>query len=335
MAREFLMIVQESAYKTPLTAPVVWTTASAYKTATAYYIRLDEGNAFTMRPRPQTVEIPYGGGLAIGAYRASDKMECRGNLRCKLTTQLAPFLLGWATTRVDTAQTQPWPNQEPAGDLASAAIYHAIMRDDGTFKRRVYLGCKVDSWNVDMSTDSTVGTANLGISGSTPQGNVYDGSVDPTATTFPAPADNNLPVDPYLFAHTQGQILIGGVNRVPITQLTMSGTNTLARSFFNQRFLGKLRFTGRQTNMAVRLEFVTTPDDRATYEGVMPYGVSPFAVSVGWSNGVHTMIMNMNANNVFDPLDEDLGLQDLYYQSSTTNNLWDATAHSDFTLTFT
>src|ERR1700751_1661300 len=101
MAREFLLIVQESTYLTPVATPVVWTTTLPYNTATACYIRLDEGNAFAMRPRPQEVEIPYGGGLAIGAYRVADKLECRGNLRCKLTAGIAPFLLGWASTRVD------------------------------------------------------------------------------------------------------------------------------------------------------------------------------------------------------------------------------------------
>src|SRR5215469_4392292 len=99
MAREFLMIVQESAYKAPVASPVVWTNnpLTPYNTATAFYIRLDEGNAFAMRPRPQEVQVPYGGGLAIGAYRVSDKIECRGNLRCKFTAAMAPFILNWAS----------------------------------------------------------------------------------------------------------------------------------------------------------------------------------------------------------------------------------------------
>src|SRR5215831_17035264 len=103
------MIVAEATYNTAVATPVVWTTASTYPTlpfpaGTAYYIRLDEGNAFAMRPRPQTVEIAHGGGFAVGVYRASDKIECRGNLRCKLTMALAPFLLSWASTRVDAGQ---------------------------------------------------------------------------------------------------------------------------------------------------------------------------------------------------------------------------------------
>jgi hypothetical protein len=335
VAREFLLICQESAYKVPVATPVVWTTGTAYNTATAYYIRLDEGNAFGMRARPQEVEVPYGGGLAIGAYRVSDKIECRGNLQCKLTAGIAPFLLGWATTRVDAARTLPWPNAEPPGDLASCAVYHAIMRSDGTFRRRVYLGCKVDSMSLDISTDSQVGTLNLGLSGSTPQGNVYDSSIDPPATAFPEPADNNLPVDPYLFVHTAGNVSIGGTIRDYITQLTVNVANTLARNFFNQRFIQALQFTGRDTTLATRLQYRPTPDDRATYEGQMPYGVTPIAVHFTLANGTNSLELQMNANNVMDPLDEDLALDDIYFQSSTHNNMWDATAHQDFAFLFT
>ena len=57
MSREFLMLVQESAYKTPVASPVVWPTASA----NAFYIRLDGANVFTMRPRPVMVAVPYMG----------------------------------------------------------------------------------------------------------------------------------------------------------------------------------------------------------------------------------------------------------------------------------
>lgn len=333
--REFLMVVQESSYLNPVTTPVVWTTASAMGTATAYYIRLDEGNAFSMRARPVEVEVPYGGGLAIGAYRVADKMECKGNLRCKLTAGLAPFILNWATQRVDSAQTLPWPNTEPPGDLASCTIYHAIMRDDGTIRRRRYRGCKVDSLSLDISTDSQIGTLNLGISGSTPEGNAYDSSADPTSTVFPEPLCSNLPVDPYLFSHTQGNVSINGAVRDYITQLTFTSTNTIARSFFNRRFLGKLRFCGRKTTAAVRLEYRHTPDDRIAYEGQMPYGVTPIAVQIKLDNGVNSLILHMNANNIFDPLDEDLALDDLYFQSSTVNNLFDCAAGGDFNFTFT
>ena len=100
----------------------------------------------------------------------------------------------WAAQTINAGQTTPWVTTEPPGDLASVSIYHAITRSDGTIKRRVYLGCKVDGWDLDVSEDSTIATLSLDISGSTPQGNQFDSSTDPTAGTFPAPTDSPQPV---------------------------------------------------------------------------------------------------------------------------------------------
>jgi hypothetical protein len=329
--REYLMIVEESAFKTPVGVPTVWTTGTTYglANATAYYVRLDGGNGFTMRPRPMQVEIPYGGGLAIGAYRVSDKLECKGNLTLKLCVGQAPFFLSWAGLRINAGQTAPWVTTEPVGDLASCSIYHAIVRSDGSVKRRVYLGCKVDSWTLSCSEASTVATLSLGLSASTPQGNQFDSSSDPSAGTFPAPGDTNFPIDPYLFIHTSGFLTIGGSSRSAITDLTISCQNTLARRFYNSRFLGLLRFVGRRTTLASKLLYAPSPDDRTNYEGL-----TSESCSVEFSNGTHNFTMDMKAQNIYDPLEDDLALSDLYFQSNTENNLWDSSAGSDFTLTF-
>jgi hypothetical protein len=46
------------------------------------------------------------------------------------------------------------------------------------------------------------------------------------------------------------------------------------------------------------------------------------------------MEIQMNTNNIIDPLDEDLALDDLYFQSSTHNNLWDPAVDTDFAFVF-
>src|SRR5271165_2382246 len=192
MSREFLMLVQESAFKVPVSSPVVYPTASA----SAFYVRLDGANVFTMRPRPVMVAVPYGGGVAIDAFRVSDKIECKGRLVTKLYAgPLSQFLLQWGGQQINSGQTSPWTTTEPAGDLASVSCYHAITRSDGTIKRRVYLGTKVDGFDVDVSEDGTIATLSMDLSASTPQGNQFDSSTDPTAGTFPAPTDspNQLP----------------------------------------------------------------------------------------------------------------------------------------------
>ena len=238
MSREFLMLVEESAYKTPVTTPVVYPTASA----NAFFIRLDGANTFTMRPRPVMVAVPYGGGVAIDAFRVADKMELKGRLVTKLYAgALSQFLLQWGGQPINAGQTAPWTTTEPAGDLASVACYHAIARSDGTIKRRVYLGCKVDGWDLEVSEDSTIATLSLDISGSTPQGNQFDSSTDPTAVTFPPPTDVQLPTNPYVFVHASGGLTIGSA-RTQFQSLKLASKNVLARRFWANRFINLMRF---------------------------------------------------------------------------------------------
>ena len=200
MAREFLMIVTESAYKVPTATPTIWTTSTSYGLShyQGAYIRLDGGNAFTMRPRPSgTVTVPYGGGFAVPAYMTSDKQECVGQLTLKLTVGLAPLLLSWAGVRISGSGTAPWTTSIIDGDLPSCAVYHAVTRGaDNTIKRRVYLGTKVSSWALTVSESSTIATLTLNLVASTPQGNTFDSSPDPSSGTFPAPPTTTWPSIP-------------------------------------------------------------------------------------------------------------------------------------------
>ena len=331
--REFLYVVQESAYKTPASA-TVWTTSTTYGLAnySAAYVRLDGGNGFSMRPRPAgTVTVPYGGGFDYDAYMTSDKQECKGQLNLILTVGQAPFWLSWALQRINSGQTSPWTTTVAAGDLASCSVYHAITRSDGTIKRRVYLGTKVDSATLTVSEGSTICRLQLNLTASTPQGNQFDASTDPTSGTFPAPADNNFPVDPFVFLHAGGSsyITIGGAVRTQFTELNFTCTNNLARRWYANRYLQLLTFLGRRAKLSSKILYPGSgQDDRTLYEGL-----ASETVSVEINNGTHGFTLGMNGQNVFTPFEDDLPLNDVYMQSNTENNLWDATAGSDFTLT--
>lgn len=339
MSREFLMLVQESAFKTPVASVVTWPTTSA----NAFYIRLDGANTFTMRPRPVMVAVPYGGGVAIDAFRVSDKIECKGRLVTKLYAgPLSQFLLEWGGQQINTGQTAPWTTTEPAGDLASVAIYHAIARSDGTIKRRVYLGCKVDGWDLEVSEDSTIATLSLDISGSTPQGNQFDSSSDPTSGTFPAPTDAQMPVGgttgPYVFIHASGGLLVGTA-RTQFQSLKLASKNVLARRFWANRFISLMRFVGRSTTLEAVNFYAPTPDDRTSYEGTAGFttagGYTGTDVSLTLSNGTHSIVCDLKANTVITAFEDQLPLNDLYTQATTVTNQWDPAAGMDFTLAFT
>jgi hypothetical protein len=104
----------------------------------------------------------------------------------------------------------------------------------------------------------------------------------------------------------------------------------MARRFYANRFIQLLRFVGRKTTVASKLLYSPAVDDRTHYEGL-----TSESVSIKLNNGTHGFVMNLNAQNIFDPFEEDLPLDDLYMQASTENNMYDTSAGSDFTLTFT
>lgn len=321
MSREFLYLVQESAYKTPVATPVVG--------SSAFYIRLDGSNAFTMRPRPVMVAVPYGGGVAVDAFRVSDKIECKGRLACKLYAgALSQFLLQWSAQPINTAQTSPWTTTEPAGDLASVSCYHAITRSDGSIKCRVYLGTKVDAWGIEVSEDGTIATLRMDLSAATPQGNQFDSSTDPTSTTFPAPTDLQLPTNAYVFIHASGNLTVGSA-RSQFQSVRISCKNQVARRFWANRFINLMRFVGRSTTLEAVNFYAPTPDDRTSYEGLTTETTS-FALN----NGTHSITINMNSASVITTFEDQLPLNDLFTQTMTITNQWDSTAGSDLALTF-
>jgi hypothetical protein len=332
MSREFLMLVQESAFKTPVASPTVMTyTGTPPASPTAFYIRLDGSNGFTMRPRPVQVEVPYGGGLAIPAYRVADKLECKGRLTTQLYAgPLSQFLLQWASQAINTAQTSPWTTTEPAGDLASVSIYHAIQRIDGSVKRRVYLGCKVDSWDLGISEDSTIGRLSLDITGSTPQGNQFDSSSDPTAATFPAPATNQLPYGPYVWINASGGLTLVGAARTQFQSVRISSRNSIAKRYWASRFLSIMQFVGRATTFEAVNAYAPTPDDRTSYEGLTT-GSATFELN----NGTNSLTISLNTASVITTFEDQLPLNDLYTQTMTITNQWDPTVGSDLSLSFT
>jgi hypothetical protein len=319
MAREFLLLVTESAYKTPKASPVVGTDS--------IYIRLDGGNAFKMRPRPMPVSIPYGGGVATDNFTVSDKILCAGTLTTKLYATQAKLLLGWAGSVINSGQTSPWTTTEPAGDLASMAVYHAVQRSDGTYKRRLYLGTKVDSWSLEFSEESQVGTLNLELSASTPQGNSFDASADPTATPFPAPTDVQLPTDPYLFIHSSGTLTMGSA-RSNFSGFRIASKNKLAKRWWANRFCALMRFTGRDTSLDCTHYYQASPDDRPVYEAL-----TTMSGSVVLNNGSKTTTIGMQAANVFSAVEDQLPLSDLYTQQLTLKNQYDNAAGTDLTIT--
>jgi hypothetical protein len=58
-------------------------------------------------------------------------------------------------------------------------------------------------------------------------------------------------------------------------------------------------------------------------------------VTAEWSGGTHTVVFTMNAQNVFNKVDDDLSLEKCYMQNLGIDNQWDPTAAGDIGFTVT
>ena len=51
------------------------------------------------------------------------------------------------------------------------------------------------------------------------------------------------------------------------------------------------------------------------------------------NNGTHGFTIGMQAQNAITPFEDNLELNDVYMQTSTSNNMWDPSAGKDLALT--
>jgi hypothetical protein len=316
-AREYLLVVRESALNTPIGSPTLGTDM--------LYIRLADGNAFKMRAKPVIQPVMYGGGFAVQAEAISDHYGVEGTLDTLLYPTQAQLLLDWASTRINSGQTSPWVTTEPPGDLASCTIYHAIKQSTGAYNLKQFSGVKVSSWKVDVSRDATIAKLSLGLIGSKQVGFGTE-TGDPTSTPFPAPAETNYPTSPYTFAMTGGQLSIGGSTRSGYASLGLEVANTVDGEWFETAYRQVIQFLGRSSKMMAKLYYKPSPNDGIAYELLTAQ-----AASVTFQNNVsnQNLTITYNGQNTITELPYDLPLDKVYMIDMTLQNRFDPSAPGD------
>lgn len=301
--REFLLIAQEAAYNTA---------ASIVVGTNAIIVRLDQDNAFTMRPNPVRVVIPYGGGVAVAGAHVSDKTEVKGNLSIVLCASQASFLLGWAATPMNSGQTAPWTSTEPVGDLASCSVYHAIARSDASIDRSLYTGVKVASMKLASTSEAQTWRLDLGLQGSTLQS-------DPSAGTFAVPTDSEYATDFYLFSHLASGLTVVS-SRTSILEASVNRTNKIDAQWFENKYANIIRYFGHDSTLDAKLLYKPSPDDRAAYETL-----AQETVTFELNNGTHTDTFTFQQANVLTAVDDDLPNDKIYTQKITGSFVHDYT----------
>jgi hypothetical protein len=320
-AREFLWIVKESSLGTVMASPVAGTDS--------IYIRLVDGNSFSMVAEPVIEEIPYGGGFAVTAEAISDHYGCKGQLKTKLYPSQAPLLMGLLMTRVD-GSGHPWTTTEPVGDLASVSIYHAVRRSDGTYRRKRFAGCKAAGGRIEVSRQSTTAMLTLDLQACRSYGNAMDGSSDPDGTEFPAPGEVDYPVGPYTFKQSAGGVTVGSV-RTQYESLAIAIRNALDGRWFETSYLTVNQFCGRKSTLDIDLYLKASPDDRSAFEAI-----TAKAASVVLTNGVtgQNMTLQYNGQNTISALPYDLPLNQVFLQKLSLMNRFDPSASGDISVSF-
>jgi hypothetical protein len=311
--REFLDITVESAYKTAKTSPVLNTDR--------FVIRLDADNSFTMRPDPQAITMPYGGGFAVDAFDVSDTVEIKGSLTVKPTYTQMVALLGLGLVQINADQDSPWVTTEPIGDLASVSIRHAIYQDDtGTYKRKAYRGVKNLGGKFDISRESKVATLQLDL-----QAASVDGS-DPDGTAFPVPGDTNYTTDLIKFSHSTLSL---GASITEYESLSFAWQNKFDALWFASPNLAKMRLLGRTSSLTAGLVYNSTPDFRAAYEAL-----TVKAASLAFDGGALSFALDYQGKNRVKTVEDVLAQMKVYRQTVTLESRYDTATSTDFALTF-
>lgn len=316
---EFLWIVKESAYGTPMASPAAG--------VDSIFIRLSGANRFTMRPEPVRRAVGFGGGYDVPGYSVSDQMKVTGKLSLELCYTQSALLVEWAINRI-TGGTAPWTTTEPNGDLASCSVYHGVMRSDGTIKRRQYPGCKVHGGSLKSSADTGLTMLDLDLVAQKMNGNTIDASADPTSGAFAVPADTAFPVDPILFFHAGAGISVGGSALSFAQSVELAWTNKFDARFFSSHFLVFDRLRGREATATIGLLYTASPDWRTQYEAI-----TSAAASFAFTNTTHTLTIDYRANVLVSNITDDLTPGKVYDQALVLSTQWD-TSTGDIVATF-
>lgn len=271
------------------------------------YLRLDQANAFTVRRKPITVDLP---GLELGnllVRRISARHEVTGRLSTLLDHARAALLLDWAAGLAD-------------GEIPSFTCDYF----DG-LRRRRYLGVKVERLTITSAAESQVVRLNFDLRG------MSTAEVDPTAEQFPAPSMSDLPVGT-LYVHedlADGGLVLGAV-RGEFRRVVVEITNRLPPRWDELPHVSRLPFHGRRIRLNAELYHKSTTDIAALEEQ------TPRAGAVVWTRGSSSVALDFHGQCVLDRLIDDEPLDDDSYQNAESTVLYSGGGvDSDLTITVT
>lgn len=296
MARQFLRVTPETSY-------------GVYNSGgTHTIIQIDQANPFTMRATPIRWSIRSAGGYNKRWQTGSAKTAFNGTLNTLMygsqMAQIFPMI----------AETNPTT-------LSSFTVDHCLVMDDNAstkvYKR--YLGVMTQSAQISASESNQLMRLQMQL--------IAQKDATITGTDFPEPALNAYPYDaPYVFEMSSGSFTLGS-SRVEFEEFNLSIQNILDPRFFATQYLTRCKYCGRDVNFSTRFPYITTVD-RASFEAV-----TSVAASITFTNGAHSIGVNLQSNNFYANVQDDLALDKVHLQSIDMEAYLDVTAGTDATFT--
>jgi hypothetical protein len=212
-----------------------------------------------------------------------------------------------------------------ANVLQSFTVDHAIVMDDSgsTTVYRRYLGTMVQQASITAGEQNQLMRMSLQLIAQQP--------ATITGTDFPAPAATAYPIDaPYVFEHVSGAFTLGS-SRTELEEFNLTIQNHLDPHFMASQYLTRCKYCGRDVNFSTRFPYITTID-RTDLESV-----TAVAASAIFTNGSHVLTFQMNSQNFYAKVDDDLALDKVHLQAIDMEAYFDTTAGTpnDFVLTAT
>lgn len=289
-------------------------TPSSPATGTQIDVFLPTANANTVLPRPSFWNIRD---AAQGNRKVREDVGwtgISGDLQTYLFPSQAALFMGLAGTLIGSA---------PCQDLGSFTVDRLITLEDGACGKIYarYVGCKFANFNIScdssdqgcltMIKGSIVGSRRVTISGS----------------DFPVPVLSSYPSDdPYEFFHTSTHLTIGGV-RSNYGSFSIGIANQVKALRDESRFAQIVRYFGRDVTFGAKLLYKAAADRDAYENGTKQ------AVSVEWDNGTNNLTVDLGGQCNIDNLDDDLPLDDYFWQNMSLSALVDPATGTDLTIT--
>lgn len=299
MPREFLRV-------TPETTPGVFNAAGVHT-----LIDIDQPNAYTLRPKPVVIVIRTAGGNNLRGFQVAKKMALGGTFNWLLHGSQGAVFIDWCcASKTGVAKTY-------------TVDYAVQMEDSGATK--VYsrtLGVYVQQAQLTAGEANQVLRANLTLLGT---------NVAPITTTdFPTPVPADYATDPVLtFEDASAGLVLGGTTHLDIETFDLTIKNMIDVRYFVGKYPILLRYCGRDVDWTSRMSYGTTVP-RTALEAQ-----TPVSATITFSNGAHTLTFNMNSNNIYTDVKDQIDMNKIFLQELNLSSFVDSVAGEEMTASAT